>query len=329
MNEVLNLKSITAMIRAQPPVQYVIKRWQRLPLSTRALPGHLWQAIMNFKNYGMKQAAALAYYAVFSVFPMTLLLAVGISSVLGQTVALEQIYQGLNLFLPEETGTITLFQESLDQALDQGTSFGVLALVGLTWSALGLFSNLTSSLDRIFQVPASRSIWTERLLAFVMTLGLIGLVVTSFITSGVLSLADALLLSNPSVWIRIGTLFLPFGLNMVIFVLLFRYVPSRHVSWDAVWPAAILGAVALEAAKQLFAWYLSGLANYQIVYGSIATVIILMVWAYLTASIFLICAEICSQVNLWLLKKDEQEQRVSVFIDADLAALPDEIPPPM
>lgn len=324
-----NLRNIGGFIRSRPPVQYINEQWQRLPIATRTLPGYMWQAIMNFKSYGLKNAAALSYYAVFSVFPLTLLLAVGISALVGPAVAQEQIYRGLSLFVPEETQALNLIQESLQQALVQGTGFGIIALIGLIWSALGLFSNLTSSLDRIFQVPASRNVIKERILAFIMTLVLILLVIVSFITSGVLRLVDAFLLTSSSIWISIGVFFLPFGLNMVIFIMLFRYVPSRHVSWDAVWPVAILGAVVLEFAKSLFATYISELANFQFVYGSIATVIVLMVWAYLTASIFLICAEICAQLNLWHIAKSEQQKRVSVFIHAELSGLPEEIPPPM
>lgn len=301
--------------------------WLRLPNNTRTLPAHLWQAIMNFKDYGMRQAAALSYYTVFSIFPLTLLLAVAISDILGPAVAQEQIRQGLILFLPDETDTINLLQDSIGQALEQSRTFGIIGLIGLIWSALGLFSNLTAALDRAFQVPASRSMWRQRLLAFLMTLALIALVITSFITSGVLQLMDALLLTNPSVWIRIGVFFLPFGINLVIFVMLFRYVPSRHVSWDAVWPSAILGSIALELAKLAFAFYLGNFADHQFVYGSIAAVIVLMLWAYLLACIFLICAELCSQLNLWIINQSETP-RIRIFADTSMARLPAEIPPP-
>jgi membrane protein len=329
LNLPIKWRDVRTAVMQSAPIRYIQAQWKVLPFATRRLPVHMLQAFLNFKSYGMRNAASLAYYAVFSVFPLTLLIAVAVSAILGPTVAREQIYEGLRLFLPENADTLNLFQDSIAQAVAQGTGFGLFALIGLVWSALGLFSNLTSALDRIFQVAASRGMWKERLLAFVMTFGLIVLVGTSFITSGVLRLADTFLLANSSVWIRIGTFFLPFGLNMVIFILLFRFVPSRYVSWDAVWPAAILGAVSWELAKQVFAAYLGGLANYQFVYGGITTAIVLMVWAYLMAGIFLICAEICSQLNLWLLDIAEDETRVSVFVDADLERLPEEIPPPM
>jgi membrane protein len=289
---------------------------------------HLWQAIMNFKDRGTRQAAALSYYAVFSVFPLTLLLAVGIGSLLGPAVAKEQIYQGLVLFLPEESDTIHLFQDNLEQALEQSRPFGWIALVGLTWSALGLFSNLTSSLDLIFQAHTSRSLWRQRVLAFLMTLVLIVLVSISFVTSGLLQLVDAFLLSNPSTWITIGTIFLPLGLDLVIFLLMFRYVPSRNVSWDAIWPAAIIGAIGFELAKSIFSWYLGNLADFQFVYGSIATVIVLMLWAFVSSCIFLVAAEICAQLNLWLVNRSEAP-RIRVFPERAISQLPAEIPPPV
>lgn len=312
-------------IRTSAPVHYSIHWWTHLNPSTRALPIHLWRAVKSFADNDTRQAAALSYYAVFSIFPLSLLLAVGISALLGPAAAEEQIAQGLALFLPQETETIELFQDNLADALEQSRSFGLFAVVGLSWSALGLFSNLTASLDRIFQAPATRSLWRKRLLAFFMTLVLILLVLMSFLTSGVLRLVDAFLITNPSVWITISTFFLPFGLNMVIFALLFRYVPSRQVHWDAIWPAAILGAIGLELAKSAFALYLGTLTNFQFVYGSIATVIVLLLWAYLVACIFLVSAEICSQVDIWFANQTEPP-RISIFSETQLPA---EIPPPL
>ncbi len=323
------LQAFWKSLRARLPIKSVIRAWMRLPASTRALPIHILRGIDNFRNYGLRQAAALSYYAVFSIFPLILLLTIAVNSILGSTVAREQITQALVLFLPEETDTINLMRDSVSQAVDQSGSFTLVALLGLSWSALGLFSNLTTALDRIFQVPASRSLWKQRSLAFLMTLVLVFLIIFSFITSGILWLVDAFFLSSPNLWIRIGTFFLPYGLNMVIFVLLFRYVPSRHVNWDAVWPAAILGAVALELSKVVFAWYLTNLGGFQPVYGSIATSIVLLLWAYLFASIFLISAEICAQLNLWFLNYGEDSARIRILSDTSTPSIPAEMPPPV
>lgn len=280
--------------------------WAQYDLATRLLPFYIWRAIINFGDYGNRQAAALAYYTVFSIFPLTLLLATAISRVLGAAVAQQQIANALRLFLPPES-TADLMN-SISQALEQNTSFGLIAIVGLIWSGLGLFSNITSSLDRIFHVPVSRSLWRNRLVAVIMIFILVVLVTASFVTSGILVLISSVFfLNSPSTWITIATVFLPLGLNMIIFVLLFRFVPARLVNWDAIWPAAIFGAAGWEIAKAGFRWYLANLANYQVVYGSIATVIVLLFSAYLLASIFIFSAELCAQLNEWLVRRHDSD----------------------
>lgn len=286
------------MKRFRRYLDYFLRWWGRRSPSTRALPRHLWQAVLNFfhNGNGARQAAALAYYAVFSLFPLSLLLAVAINTLLGPAVAQEQISRGLEIFLPPQT--VELLKTNVSDALQQGGSFGLVAVIGLIWSALGLFANITSSLDLIFHVPATRSLWRQRLLAFLMTLILIVLIFASFITSGILSLFSTVLFT-PSIWVTIGTAFLPLGLDMLIFALLFRFVPSRRVTWDAVWPAAIFGALGWELAKAGFGWYIQNLANFAVVYGGIATVIVLMTWAYVVALVFLLSAEFCAELDIW------------------------------
>jgi len=279
--------------------------WKRQDSSTRELIGYVRQAFANFFHSGSRQAAALAYYAIFSVFPLSLLLAVIVSRLLGPVAAQQQIFNALSLFVPAETAGV--LQENIAEAMKQSDSFTILALGGLVWSGLGFFSNITYSLDVIFVVPAQRSLWRQRLVALVMTLILVVLITASFVTSAILRLISASLLGQTSSWLTIGTIFLPLGLNMVIFALLFRYVPAREVHWDAVWPAAIFGAVGWELAKSGFVWYTSTVANVQFIYGGIATAIVLLLWAYLIAAIFLLGAELCAQLNAWFIARNERE----------------------
>lgn len=297
--------------------------WHNRSRSTQSLPGHIWQAVKNYISWGTgsRQAAALSYYAIFSVFPLVLLIAVAISTVLGPAIAQEQILNGIALFVPIETSEA--IRGLLEIALEQRAEFGLVAVIGLVWSATGLFSNITLSLDSIFQVPALRSIWRQRLLALLMGIMLVILVGASFLTSGVLRLISALLLDRPNIWITIGTLFLPLGLNIVIFALLFRYVPARYVYWDAVWPAAMFGAVGWEVAKGAFDWYLSNVANLSVVYGGIATVIALLFWAYLIAGIFLFSAELCARLNDWIIANAQRQaeelerKRIAIYFGSE------------
>ncbi len=298
-------------------MRYTIRMWaerwqgwwdQRDP-ATRQLAVYVARAFANFSRYGARWAAALAYYTVFSIFPLALLMAIGISRVLGSAAAQQQIASAFALFLPADSQATTLLLDSLQLALEQDTSFGLIALIGLAWSGLGLFTNVTASLDLIFRVPKSRSLWRQRLVAVGMMLIMIFLVTASFLTSGAITLLSLLTLNRPGTWLGIAAVFLPFSLNMLIFLLLFRFVPSRSVHWDAIWPAALLGAFGFELAKRGFSWYLTNFANYQVVYGSIATIIVLLFWAYLLASIFLFSAELCAQLNEWLIERDGDDAR--------------------
>lgn len=279
--------------------------WARRSPSTKSLPKYLWRAVSNYvhSGTGSRQAAALAYYAIFSAFPLVLLLAVGIGSIVGPAVAQEQIAQGLEFFLPATT--VSDIQEIVEGALIQSSSFGLVATAALLWAATGLFTNITNSIDDIFEFPTSRSMWRQRLLAILMGLTLVALVMISFLASGVLRLISALTPGNPSMWVSIGTFFLPFGLDVVIFALLFHYVPTREVNWDAVWPAAIFGSIGWEIAKRGFEWYLGNLANYSIIYGSIATGIVMLFWAWVIASLFLFSAQLCARLNEWMTEQAE------------------------
>ncbi len=279
----------------------VLAHWTQLQARTYRLPNYLLCAVTNYLARGSQQAATLAYYVIFSVFPLVLLLAVAIGALVGPAVAQEQIARGLAFFLPQST--VEVIQETVGAATRQSAEFGVVALVGLLWSATSLFSNITHSLDIIFSVPTMRSLWRMRLLALLMGLALVVLVLSSFLTSGVLRLLLAFSLEL-NVWLSAGVFFLPLGLNLVIFALLFRYVPARFVAWDAVLPSAMFGALGWELAKYAFQWYLTNLATFSVIYGGIATGIVLLFWAYLIASIFLFSAELCARLNEWLTYKE-------------------------
>src|SRR4051794_12461739 len=109
--------------------------WQTNPAMTRALPSYLQRAVSNFMRFGLRQAAALSYYAIFSIFPLTLLMAIVISHlvgpVIGPAVATAPIGLGIAPFLPPAaTQILQLFQTNLSQAVEQGASFSLIAIVG-------------------------------------------------------------------------------------------------------------------------------------------------------------------------------------------------------
>lgn len=271
--------------------------WSMRSHETQSFSSYIVTAFLNFFRGGSGKAAALAYYALFSIFPLTLLLAIFVTWLMGPVVAQGQIAQGLGFFLP--TDTVSLIQDNVLRSLEQESGFTIIALIGLIWSATGLFSNLTSALEEIFRAPTGRGMLRNRIVSAFMPIGLLLLIALSFVASGVLRVLGALVSSAPSPWISIGILFLPFSINMLIFILMFRFVPNKRVYWEVIWPASIVGAVGWELAKAIFGWYLTNFGNYAVVYGSIATVIVLLLSTYLTASVVILAAEICARMNEW------------------------------
>jgi membrane protein len=293
--------------------------WKQQAEPVQALPRFLWAAVLSYFKFGPLRASALAYYAVFSLFPLTLLIAVGVSRLLGPALAEQQITLALSSLLPPNTSeALVSVQSNVQQALEQSGSFTIIALLGLLWSGLGLFTGISNALDQIFDAPA-RSIWRQRLVALLMAFALLGLLTLSFLSSAVIRLVGVFIFDPSNFWISVGAYALPVGLNLVIFSLLFKFVPARRVHWDAVWPAALIGALAWEMAKAAFGWYLANVANYQFIYGTLATGIILLFWAFLIATIFLVCAELCAALNAWYIlyfvsPPDEHSTQVTIDI---------------
>src|SRR5690606_22401852 len=244
------------------------------------LLSHLWQAIVRFSKHGTREAAALSYYAVFSIFPLLLLLIIVIGTILGPAAARNQIDSVLRLFLPANTANF--LQENIAQALQQRGSFGIVAGVSLLWSSLGLFSNLSSALSRTFRDENPRNTWHQRAIGLSMMIALSALLIASLATTFIFAMLDFLFFFQRASWISLGSVIIPLSLSVAIFAFLYRFIPRQRVRWDAIWVAAFLGGGAWELAKRLFTWYLDNLASYSLVYGSVATMIVLMFWTYLS-----------------------------------------------
>lgn len=280
---------------------------------TDGLLQHLWWAIDRFSKHGTRESAALSYYAVFTLFPLMLLLIVVIGTVLGPAAAANQIDGVLRIFLP--TSTAVFLQDSIAETLQQRGSFGLVAGITLIWSSLGFFSNLSSALSRTFRdhegYHKGYSTILSRIYGIFVMLAMGILLVASLATTVVFNLIDLVVFYQTTSWITTGALIVPLSLSVAIFAFLYRFVPRRRVRWDAIWIAAFLGGGAWEIAKRLFTWYLDNIASYSVVYGSVATLIVLMFWVYLSGFIILLGAEFCVAIDDWMSKRSVEDLRVA------------------
>lgn len=281
--------------------------------ATGGLLKRLARAWNNFNQYDTRQAASISYYGLFSLFPLLLLAVTVISALVGPAIAEERILEIAGTFLPGET--LGLITENVQLALEQQQSVGLIAGIGLVWSALSLFSNLSFAIDTIFHPTRPRPMWRQRFLAIGMTVILALLLLVSIIATATFRLISILLLDRPSAFLTIGSVFLPLGLNVAVFALLYRWLPRMHVRWDAVFPAALLGGLGWEFLKNIFVWFLENLANFSVIYGSLGTVIVLMIWTYLTACMVLLGAEFCAVINEWLNERNASRRAIQPVAD--------------
>lgn len=297
-------------VKKQAPhaLRFYQRWWILANAMTDGLLSHVWQAIVRFSKHGTREAAALSYYAIFSLFPLLLLVIIVIGTALGPAAARNQIDSVLRLFLP--VNTANFLQENIALALEQRGSFGLVAGISLLWSSLGLFSSLSSALSRTFRDENPRNTWHQRLVGLTMMIALSVLLIASLAATVMFVLLDFVFFYQRSSWISFGAFIIPLSLSVAIFAFLYRFIPRQRVRWDAIWVAAFVGGGLWELAKRLFTWYLDNLASYNLVYGSVATMIVLMFWIYLTGIIVLLGAEICVSLDDWMTRRAVHELRV-------------------
>ncbi|MGH2620196.1 MAG: YihY/virulence factor BrkB family protein [Anaerolineales bacterium] len=241
---------------------------------------------LNRNEAGLR-AAALAYQGLLSLFPLLLFLVFLASQVIALPDVRPTLDDYLNRALPTAAG-IRFVKEIIDETLLNSRSLGLVGGLGLLWTSSALFSHLESSLNVIWNAPR-RAVWSRRLrgLAGVLILG------TLFIIAIALSALPALpFLDRSNSNLDILDLGVGFVAEVLLLWFIYRWLPNSPVRFVSALAGAVLAALLWEAAQFGFRVYLvSGLANFGAVYGTLASVIGLILWAYLTGIILFLGAE--------------------------------------
>jgi membrane protein len=247
------------------------------------------------RHKGTTLAAAIAYYTLLSIFPLLLGLLAVLGVIVSAPVTRAQLVAAVAALFP---GAGELIQGTVQDVVDGRGAAGVVATLGLLWSARGAFEAITQALDRVWQTPHERSF----LLSTVLSVGMVLAVGLIFVASLLLSagLQLALKFQIPLLGLSLAALPLlvpllglavPLLITFAIFAALYRIGPNLAVPWSCVWPGALLASLFFELSKQAFAIYLSSFAHLNAVYGSIGTVVAMLTWAYYVAIVLLVGAE--------------------------------------
>ncbi len=246
-------------------------------------------------------AASVAYWAFFSLFPLLLFL-VAIGSFF---LTSDQVYNQVVTFAGQIfPGSQDLIQQNIQQVLTLRGPVGLIGFVGLLVSASGSFEGLSRHINLAWSTARPRSIWQYRLLGLGMIGALTGLLILSLLstaaasvlTSWQIPLGGSLAMYGTALWNILASL-VPAIFTFLMFLSLYRWVPRTKVKWSQAMWGALIATLAWQLVASVFVWYLhSGLTQYQLIYGSLGTVVGLMMWIYLCSLIALFGAHLSAAV---------------------------------
>lgn len=274
----------------------------------------VWETWNEFQQDECGQlAAALSYYATFSIFPLLILLLGGAGFFLGPaTPAQEQILLALTRSVSGSEVLIPTLEMLLNAVAEQSGTATLVGVVTLLIGTSGVFGQLDWTFNKIWNIPAPpstggfldsiRHALGKRVFAFGITLAAGVLLVVSLVLTAVtnpwmqgattlLGIRQGALASTISfLWQMVVTL----AVNALIFALIFKYLPATSVAWRDVGAGALISAVVWEIAKQVLAFYI-GWSSFSTAYGAISTLLVAMAWISFSSQILFMGAE-CTNV---------------------------------
>ena len=260
----------------------------------------LRDTIRNYQTNGdANQAAAIALYAILSIIPLFILTLLTVDNLFSTDPEIRwKLIKGIREFVPSFSGDLIT---QIGRIEGKNKVLGWVGIVTLIWFSSTIFGAIETALDFIMRVKTHRNYFTSKLLALAMIpLGWAVGVVSVGITSVAAILArQPFLNENTPIFIQVfrGTFFpylLPYLLTVLFFTVVYKVIPSGNVGlMSALIGSAVFSAL-MEIAKQFFTWYVANYAAYNVIFGSLEAVVILVIWVFYIALIFLFCAELIS-----------------------------------
>jgi membrane protein len=252
----------------------------------------IWRGLVEIYNGDdLTYAASVAYYALMSLFPGFLLL----FSVLGEFAVDESrrlaIIDFLLRYFPTHFDFLT---QQLDAFRTQRVPIGVVGSLTLTWAALGVFTAVSSAVNHAWGVEKQRSYLKHKLFSFLMMLAAGFLLVIALAAVSAIQVAEANWAAEMVMRIRFFTvmqsLLVRWGTTlMLVFVvgLIFYFVPNAKVRFRDVWPGAVVTGLMWRGSLLGFSFYVRDMGRFNMVHGSIAAVVVFLIWVYTCAVILM------------------------------------------
>jgi membrane protein len=274
-----------------------------IPASLGSCARQIWALVKDAANgWSVHRAsrigAALAFYTVFSLGPILLLAVVVAGFFFGQGAARGEIHQQVSTLIGAKAAAEVQTVLLRAHRPEAGVVATAISVVTLLFSADIALVELKSGLDEIWSVQAETRRWyweylQSRLLSIALILSLGFLLLASLLFSAALGALEALSrgIFIVGVVLRSTSALISFGLAVLLFATVYKLLPSVRLAWKDVVAGAVITAVLFTVGKYAIGLYL-GSSTVASTYGAAGSVIVVLLWVYYSAEVFLFGAEL-------------------------------------
>ncbi|HXF52213.1 MAG TPA: YihY/virulence factor BrkB family protein [Dehalococcoidia bacterium] len=251
-------------------------------------------------------AAGVAYYVLFSIIPLAILVTAVGSVVLRDPEVRDRLIDEIVAALPlsEDEGRSAV-ADAIEGVKRSSPPLSALGLLGTAYGALGMFGAIRRALNDIWEVaPEKRPSFLRQRLADAATLAALGLLALASVAAsgtlrGLQETSSDLLgpFSNSAnlLWLAVPYVF-PAAVSFATFLAIYRLLPASHPSLRDAWPGAALAAIGFEVLKNGFTLYVANFNAYDVVYGTLGGVLLFLFFTYLTANLLLIGGAVSAEL---------------------------------
>ena len=269
-------------------------------MSFKDIADLLKSAAVNWvQDYAQSMGAALAFYTMFSIAPLLLIVIAVAGFAFGEEAARGEIYEQLGEMLGDQ-GALAV--EGLLESVGKPGESALAMFFGLVFLFIGattVFAELQDAFDRIWRAPpraGAAGLWNilrVRLLSFGMILGIGFLLMVSLVFSAAMAAMNAKWNPLFSGWATVAKsieLAISLLLATSVFAMMYKTMPRVRIDWKDVWVGAAVTSLLFLAGKFLIGLYI-GRSSISSAFGAAASLVVVLLWVYYSAQIFLYGAE--------------------------------------
>jgi membrane protein len=251
-----------------------------------------WRGFESFySSDNLTYAASIAYYSLLSLFPFFMLALTLLARMANNEHDREAVLGFILRYFPAQFEFITT---QIDAFARNAVTFGVAGTIALVWGALGFFGAISTAVNYAWGVEKQRSFWKHKLFSFLMLLVAGALLIIAMMLVSASQVVGAtwfagVLVHFPGLLVLRG--FAVRHATTLLFILVvgfvYYFVPNAKVRFRDVWIGAIVTGLLWRGALEGFSWYMRDMSRFTRVNGSVAAVVVFLVWVYVQAVILL------------------------------------------